>query len=78
MGEPAALRVLGWLFILATAAPAHAYIDPNVGGQIYQALYPILALLLGLVAFARQWLIVLVRCLSRLALSVISRISGRG
>jgi hypothetical protein len=39
----------------AIAAPAHAYIDPNIGGQLYQALYPILAVLLGVVAFARQW-----------------------
>lgn len=37
------------------ATPAAAYIDPNIGGQIYQALYPVLALVLGVLAFARQW-----------------------
>lgn len=37
------------------STPAAAYIDPNVGGQIYQALYPVLAVLIGVLAFARQW-----------------------
>lgn len=44
------------LATLLAAAPAHAYIDPNVGSQLSQLLYPVLALLAGLVTFARQWL----------------------
>lgn len=44
------------LFAVAVASPANAYIDPNIGGQLYQALYPILAVLLGILAFARQWI----------------------
>lgn len=38
------------------ASPAFAYIDPNIGGQIYQAIYPMIALLVGAIAFARQWI----------------------
>lgn len=52
------VRALALAFLIAIAAPvapAFAYIDPNIGGQIYQAIYPIIALLVGVVAFARQW-----------------------
>ena len=49
-------RTISLLLAASIASPAFAYIDPNIGGQIYQALYPILAVLLGVVAFARQWI----------------------
>jgi hypothetical protein len=39
---------------LTAAMPAHAYIDPNSGGLIFQLLTPILALLATAVAFARR------------------------
>lgn len=55
------MRFLAAALLLIFAAPVHAYIDPNVGGQIYQALYPVIALLLGVVAFARQWVVALWR-----------------
>jgi len=44
-----------FVIVLGFSTPAAAYIDPNTGGQIYQALYPVLAVLLGVLAFARQW-----------------------
>ena len=37
---------------LIDAAPAYAYIDPNTGGVIFQVLMPILAVLVGFIAFA--------------------------
>jgi hypothetical protein len=49
------LSCVVFLMACGFATPAAAYIDPNIGGQIYQALYPVLALLLGVLAFARQW-----------------------
>jgi hypothetical protein len=46
---------LFFFIVLGFSTPAAAYIDPNTGGQIYQALYPVLAVLLGVLTFARQW-----------------------
>ncbi|WP_448581193.1 hypothetical protein [Thermaurantiacus sp.] len=36
--------------------PAAAYIDPNIGGQIYQIFYPIFALVAGVLVFMREQL----------------------
>lgn len=44
------------LVIASTATPALAYIDPNIGGQLAQILAPIVTMIIGVVAFARQWL----------------------
>lgn len=68
-------------FVLAAmmvgqAAPALAYIDPNIGGQLYQMLYPVIAVLLGLVTFCRQWLAAVWLRMKTLLRSVISRTSG--
>lgn len=41
---------------LCVSTPAAAYIDPNVGSQIVQFLYPIIALFLGFITFCRQWI----------------------
>lgn len=43
------------LYILGVPAPANAYIDPNIGGQLAQILGPIVTILLGAIAFARHW-----------------------
>lgn len=52
-------RALGPVLLLATLlgpGAAQAYVDPNVGSQIWQAIYPVVAVVLGALAFARQWL----------------------
>lgn len=44
-----------FVLLLGAAFPvssAWAYVDPNVGGSIFQMLMPILAVLLGFMAFA--------------------------
>ncbi|MFN3287324.1 MAG: hypothetical protein ACK40H_02655 [Sphingomonadaceae bacterium] len=45
------------LLLATTLSPgtAQAYVDPNVGSQIWQAIYPVVAVVLGALAFARQW-----------------------
>jgi hypothetical protein len=40
------------LAVLMSAPAAYAYIDPNTGGVIFQVLMPILAVLVGFIAFA--------------------------
>lgn len=40
---------------LCAPLPAHAYIDPNAGGMLYQALFPILAALVGGWTLLRNW-----------------------
>lgn len=49
------IDLLRLALLWSVCAPAQAYIDPNVGSQLYQAIYPVLALILGVFAFARQW-----------------------
>ncbi len=71
--KDARLPVLLVFALLLTGTPAHAYIDPNIGGQIYQAIYPVLAVLLGLLAFARQWLVALWHRFTALLRSLFSR-----
>jgi hypothetical protein len=50
MPTPVKLSVI--LLAVLVAVPAHAYIDPNSGGLIFQILTPILALATAAVAFA--------------------------
>lgn len=38
----------GALALLLAHAPAHAYIDPNIGGWLYQLLFPVLLAVAGL------------------------------
>jgi uncharacterized ion transporter superfamily protein YfcC len=49
-----ALLLVPCLAVLAT--PAQAYVDPNVGSQLWQAIYPVIAVLMGALAFARHWI----------------------
>lgn len=50
-------RLLLLITLLLTASgPAYAYIDPNIGGQLAQIMAPIVTMVIGLLAFARQWL----------------------
>lgn len=43
------------MLALAAPLPALAYIDPNAGGMLYQALFPILAALVGAWTLLRNW-----------------------
>jgi hypothetical protein len=47
-------RLLTALVALACATPAHAYIDPNVGGWLYQLLFPLLIAIAGAWAVLRE------------------------
>ena len=47
-------RLLTALVVLACATPAHAYIDPNVGGWLYQLLFPLLIAIAGAWAVLRE------------------------
>jgi hypothetical protein len=38
------------------ATPAHAYIDPNAGGVLFQLLAPLFAALVGGWIFLRRWI----------------------
>lgn len=58
---------------LCAATPAAAYVDPNIGGQIYQAIYPVLALLLGVLAFARHWATALITRVVQRARAILRR-----
>jgi hypothetical protein len=51
--------------------PAHAYIDPNAGGLLFQLLAPIFAAIVGAWLFLRQWISQGLRRLWR-------RLTGRG
>jgi hypothetical protein len=62
--------------LLATAGPAYAYVDPNVGGQLWQAIYPVVAVALGALAFARQWLAHLARRVSGALRGLFARTDG--
>jgi len=47
--------LLAFLFSLASARPAFAYVDPNVGGMLFQALAAGFAVLSGIaLLFSRQ------------------------
>ncbi len=41
---------------LGLCLPAHAYVDPNSGGLVFQLLTPLFALAAAALAFARQQL----------------------
>jgi hypothetical protein len=62
------------LVVAATASPAMAYIDPNIGGQLAQILAPIVTMIIGVVAFARQWLKALLARISGRLRALVSRV----
>ncbi len=65
------------LICVSTFGTAWAYVDPNVGGSIFQILMPILAVLLGFIAFAWNFVkknfIALFKALCRGGAAIISR-----
>ncbi len=69
-------RVVPLLLVLvALSSPreAWAYVDPNVGSQLWQAIYPVVAVLLGALAFARQWLAHLIGRIGQRLRSLLAR-----
>ena len=44
------------ILILLSSSSAHAYIDPNAGGLLFQLLMPVFAALTGVWMFCRRWL----------------------
>jgi hypothetical protein len=62
--------------IASTAGPAFAYIDPNIGGQLAQVLAPIVTMIIGVLAFARQWLKALFARISDRLRAAVSRVRG--
>ena len=55
---PRALRARAAAALLAAFAVfpggAHAYIDPNTGGYVFQALFPVVSVILGWYVFFRE------------------------
>jgi hypothetical protein len=51
------LIVIGVSASLGTCTPAHAYVDPNAGGLLFQLLTPIIALITASLTFARRQLL---------------------
>lgn len=58
------------LCLLMVTTPAHAYVDPNAGGMLFQLLAPVFAGIVGVWLFLRQWISAFVRRLWR-------RLTGR-
>lgn len=52
---PARLLALALLLSLSVD-PAHAYIDPNAGGMLFQLLAPVMAAIVGGWLFLRRWI----------------------
>jgi hypothetical protein len=69
------LGLLLWTTVLAVAPlrPAHAYIDPNSAGPLYQMLFPLLIAIGSAVAMLRR---AIARAWSRVATAVISVVRG--
>ncbi len=64
------------MLLVAIPGPAHAYIDPNIGGQLAQILAPIVTMIIGVIAFARQWLKAQFDRIMARARAFVSRVRG--
>ena len=69
--KPSPLLLCTALCLALVSLPAHAYIDPNAGGMLFQLLAPVFAGLVGIWLFLRQWISARARRLWR-------RLTGRG
>lgn len=69
--KPSPLPFCTALCLVLASMPAHAYIDPNAGGMLFQLLAPVLAGIVGVWLFLRQWI-------SALARRVWRKLTGRG
>ena len=47
---------MGLLAVLLSPRVAHAYIDPNAGGMLFQLLAPVFAAAVGAWLFLRRWI----------------------
>lgn len=67
------IGVLSALLIMAPVRPAHAYVDPNSVGSLYQFLFPLfIAIASTLAALRRQ----LVRLWNRVVDTVVAAVRG--
>ena len=68
--------LLLWVVVLAVAPvrPAHAYIDPNSAGPLYQLLFPLLIAVGSAIAVMRR---AIVRAWNRLTSAVVSMVRGQ-
>jgi len=69
--SPLARLIAFALLLLLGSGSAHAYIDPNAGGMLFQLLAPLFAAIVGGWLFLRRWI-------SDLARRVWLRLTGRG
>ena len=53
------------LACLVASSGAHAYIDPNAGGMLFQLLAPVIAAIVGAWMVARRWIVDAVKRLLR-------------
>jgi hypothetical protein len=69
------IGLLLWVTLLAVAPvrPAHAYIDPNSAGPLYQLLFPLLIAVGSAIAMLRR---VIVRAWNRVTSAVVSAVRG--
>lgn len=58
LGSPTILMAV---VLMCLTAPAHAYIDPNAGGLLFQLLAPLFAAAVGAWLFLRRWITDFVR-----------------
>lgn len=54
--KPSLHRILLCALALLLPATAHAYIDPNAGGMLFQLLAPVFAAVVGAWLFLRRWI----------------------
>lgn len=59
--KPSIVLLCAALYLALVSMPAHAYIDPNAGGMLFQLLAPLFAAVIGVWLFLRQWISDLVR-----------------
>ncbi len=60
------IAFLGILAVLFHPEPSYAYVDPNLGGIIYQIFFPVLMALLALWVFVRNRFLALIRRLLKI------------
>jgi hypothetical protein len=70
------LGLLLWAAVLAVAPvrPAHAYIDPNSAGPLYQLLFPLLIAVGSAITMARR---AIARAWNRVTSAVVSAVRGQ-
>jgi hypothetical protein len=66
-------RILLVSLLALTPATACAYIDPNAGGLLYQLLFPLIAGIVSVYVFLKQWVVRTAQRLGRMLLRLLKR-----